>query len=100
VTFRRWFLPLGRFSAISHAMAPDFQSLCGLWNLARPGVIDDHDLPPQDAPRIRCPICRGEINRMEAGASNASGGATSACDRADGPEWSSGSSPLATPATP
>jgi hypothetical protein len=95
---RRWFLPLGRFSAISHAIAPDFQSLCGLWNLARPGVIEEHDLPPQDAPRIRCPICRGEISKMEAGASNVSGEKKTPERAPSGPVV--GASPLTPPATP
>ena len=89
MSFRRWFLPLGIYSPNAHAAGPDWNSICGLWDLARPSVIEDDILRP------KCPECLAAVDvldAVEAGASHASG------------ETEGGSigspSPLATPDAP
>lgn len=103
MSFRRWFLPLGRYSPLAHLPAPDWRSLCGRWDLSRPGVIE------AEAAAAQCVVCAeilaGRLDRsawlsplalgpdVEAGASHAGGGKESgvAIPR-------SSLSPLATPA--
>ncbi len=62
---RRWFLPLGLCSPTAHTPGPDWWSVCGLWDLTWPGVIED------DIPRPKCSAC---LAHVEAGGSHASGG--------------------------
>lgn len=86
MTFRRWFLPLGRYSPNSHTPGHNWYSLCGAWDLTRPGVIED------DISRPKCADCLGEVrwlDAVEAGASHAGGEDKGQQDPA---------SPLATPA--
>jgi hypothetical protein len=86
---RRWFLPLGMYSPTAHAAGPDWRSLCGMWDLARPGVTEN------DVDRPHCDEC---TERVGAGASTVSGGETSAFARADETAMGSVPSPLTRPA--
>jgi len=70
MSFRRWFLPLGIYSPFAHTPGPDWNSLCEMWDLARPSVIVD------EIPRPKCPECLSAVvalDAVEAGASHASG---------------------------
>jgi len=97
VTFRRWFLPLGIYSPNAHTPGPDWKSLCEMWDLARPAVVED-----STASRPRCAVCVGvvdildlEEDAVEAGASHASGENGTPEREPSGPVI--GVSPLATP---
>jgi hypothetical protein len=87
VSFRRWYLPLGLYSPFAHTPRRSWQSVCGMWDLTRPGVIKN------DIGRPKCPECLAVVedeNLVEAGASHASGETVAESDRRP--------SPLATPA--
>jgi hypothetical protein len=92
VSFLRWFLPLGIYSPFAHTPRRSWQSVCGMWDLSRPGVITN------DVGRPKCPECLAVVedeNLVEAGASHASGENRTPERAPSGPVV--GASPLATP---